>query len=135
MPDKQDIRLVYDRECPVCNFYRQQIDIAEGELSCINARDPGELIDELTAMGYDMDEGMVLQSGDELYFGSDAIHRLALLSSGKGIFNRIMSLVFRYPRVAAALYPLLAACRRLLLRLLGRSRINNLDTAGRNRIQ
>ena len=127
MTDKQDIELLYDRECPVCRFYSHRVDIADGELACVDAREPGPLRDDLTALGYDLDEGMVLRIGDDLYYGSDALNRLAQMSSGKGLFNRCMSLVFRSPRMARLLYPLLTRGRGLLLRLLGRGRIDNLS--------
>lgn len=127
MPPEQDIRLVYDRECPVCSFYSRKIDVAEGELSRVNAREHSELVDEISAAGYDLDEGMVLKVDDRMLFGSDAIHELALRSSGKGAFNRCTSGVFRHPRIARFVYPLLTACRRLLLRILGRSRINSVE--------
>lgn len=123
MPHEKDIRLVYDRECPVCSFYSRRVDLADGDLSRVNARDHCELTDEITAAGFDLDEGMVLKVDDQMFFGSDAIHELALLSSRKGFFNRIASWVFGRQRVASILYPLLTACRRLLLRLLGRSPI------------
>lgn len=127
MAGGNEVRLVYDRECPVCDFYCRRVDLAAGELVRVNAREPGDLMQEITATGYDVDEGMVLKVGDSLYYGSDAIHELALLSSRKGFCNRIMSWIFRYPRAAGVLYPPLVACRNLLLKLLGRSRINNLN--------
>ena len=130
MTDEQRIELVYDRECPVCNYYSQRIDIADGELERVDAREPGLLRDDLTALGHDLDEGMVLRIGDEIFYGSDALNRLAQISSGKGLFNRCMSLTFRSPRTARLLYPLLTRGRGLLLRLLGRSRIDNLGRTG-----
>ena len=69
---------------------------------------------------------MVLRVGDEMFYGDEALQQLARLSSRKGLFNRSMSFAFRSPRVARALYPLLTRGRGLLLRLLGRSRIDNL---------
>lgn len=126
MTDKQDIELLYDRQCPVCNYYSHRVDIADGELTRVDARAPGPLRDDLTAVGYDLDEGMVLRVGDDLYYGGDVLNRMARMSSGKGLFNRCMSLMFRSPRMAKLLYPLLARGRSLLLRVLGRSRIDNL---------
>ncbi len=130
MTEKQDIELLYDRECPICTFYSHRVDIADGKLDCVNARERSPLRNELTALGYDLDEGMVLRVGDELFYGSDALNRLAQMSSGKGLFNRCMSLTFRSPRTARLLYPLLTRGRSLLLRLLGRSRIDNLGRTG-----
>ena len=123
VPGKSDVRLVYDGDCPVCSLYSRNIDIADGELIRVDARERCELVDEIAAAGYDLDEGMILKDGSDFYYGSDALRELALRSSGNGVFNRIAAWVFRHPRVARIVYPLLTAGRRLLLRILGRSRI------------
>ena len=70
---------------------------------------------------------MVVKANDKIYYGSDAIHELALMSSKKGFINRVAWLTFRSPTLARVLYPMLKAVRNLLLKILGRSRINNLD--------
>ncbi len=76
---------------------------------------------------------MVLKIGDDLYHGSDAIHELALLSSKSGFFNRIAFAAFGWRPMARLLYPIMKSCRNLLLRMLGRSRINNLNRPGNER--
>ena len=124
MATERDAQLVYDGECPVCDFYSRSIDIANRELVRVNAREQCDLVDEIAAAGYDLDEGMILKDGSDFYYGSDALRELALRSSGNGVFNRLASSVFRHPRIASIVYPLLTACRRLLLRILGRSSIN-----------
>lgn len=135
MNDNEDIQLLYDRECPVCDFYCQRIDVSPsvGNLVRVNARESSPLMDEITNAGLDIDAGMVLKSGDTIYHGSDAIHQLALLSSKKGLLNRLASSLFRHRRIATLLYPLLAVCRNLLLKVLRRSRINNLGLTDNDR--
>jgi len=134
MPGKQ-VLLVYDRECPVCHNYCQAVRIrsAAGSLQIINARERSEIMQEITARGLDIDQGMVLKLDDQYYYGADAIHALALLSTRSGIFNRLNYLLFRSPRLARVLYPLLRSLRNLLLKLLGRRKINNLGRAGSDR--
>lgn len=128
MPDEVPIQLVYDRQCPVCEFYCQHIDIdaSAGTLVRIDARDPSDIMDEITALGLDIDEGMVVKIGDSIFYGDDAINALALKSSRTGFFNRLAFWTFRSRRRSQLLYPLLRACRNLLLKLLRRTRINNL---------
>lgn len=125
----REILLVYDRQCPVCDAYCRMARIREslGVLQLVNARDGGVLLDEITARGWDIDQGMVLKVGDELYYGADAIHALSLMSSRSGVFNRLTYWVFQSRGVARALYPVLRFFRNLLLKLLGRTKINNLD--------
>ena len=83
MGDDDQIDLVYDPQCPVCEFYCQRIDVSEssGKLSRIDARKDSPIMNEITTAGLDIDQGMVVKVGTELYYGSEAIHQLALLSS------------------------------------------------------
>ena len=130
-----DIFLVYDRQCPMCEYYCTLSRVREsaGRLVLVDARDGGPLMDEITAAGLDIDDGMVLKVGDRLYYGADAIHALSLLGTRSGVFNRVAFWTFRSRRVARVLYPALRAGRNLVLKLLGRTRINNLVRPGRDR--
>lgn len=93
----QEILLVYDKECPVCDAYCHMAHIREsvGELRLVNARDTSAVMNEITLKGLDIDQGMVLKVGIKLYYGSDAIHALSLMSSRSGIFNRVTYWIFR----------------------------------------
>ncbi len=126
--ENRRIQLVYDNECPACTYYARLARIREsvGELELIDARDDTDVRREITALGLDLDEGMVLRMDDTLYYGSDAIHMLSLLSTRSGFFNRLTFWMFRSKRLAGVLYPVLRAMRNLLLKTLGRTRINNL---------
>ena len=137
MSDERKVEVVYDRECPVCNFHARNLELDDrtNELHLVNARNDSALMREVSAAGLDIDEGMVVKTGDKLYFGSDAMHKLAALNTGRGFSNSVLRLLFRNERLAAALYPLLASLRRLLLRLLGRSKINNLGTGNNSNNQ
>jgi predicted DCC family thiol-disulfide oxidoreductase YuxK len=135
MSDTQDILLVYDKECPACNYYCNlaRIRASVGNLVLVNARDDGPVMREITTAGLDIDQGMALKVGDKLYYGSDAIHALSLMSTRSGIFNRLSYSLFRSEKVSAVLYPVLRACRNLLLKMLGKSKINNLGTLNNDR--
>ncbi len=128
-----DIEVIYDKQCPVCDYYCHAVDVAEGNLVRVDAREPGEAMDEITALGLDIDEGMVLRVDERIYYGADAIHELAKRSNKKGLMNRFASFVFRSRALSRFFYPILKAMRNLLLRILGRTRINNLDQPGRDR--
>ncbi len=135
MPNSDDIQLVNDKQSPLCDYYCRKIDVSDsaGRLVRVDAHEESEIMTEITARGLDIDEGMVLKIGDNLYHGSDAIHELALLSSKTGFFNRIAFAAFAWRPMARLLYPMMKSCRNLLLRMLGRSRINNLNRPGNER--
>ncbi len=126
---RPEILLVYDKECPACNAYCQIIRIREtvGDLKIIDAREKSEVLDEITARGLDIDQGMVLKMEGQLYYGSDAMHALALISSRSGLLNRINYWIFKSKSVSSWLYPVLRLFRNLLLKMLGKTKINNLD--------
>jgi predicted DCC family thiol-disulfide oxidoreductase YuxK len=127
--NRPEIVLVYDKECPACNAYSRLVRIREsvGVLTIINAREQNDVLDEITAHGLDIDQGMVLKMGDQLYVGSDAIHALALISSRSGVFNRLNYWIFKSKTLSSWIYPILLFFRNLLLKILGRTKINNLD--------
>ena len=120
--------LVYDWQCPACNLYCHLLRIrdAGGQFRLVNARDNPEVMKEITARGFDIDQGMVLKMNHQLYFGADAIHELALIASPSTVFNRFNFWIFRARLRAERLYPALRACHNFLLKLLRRTKINNL---------
>jgi predicted DCC family thiol-disulfide oxidoreductase YuxK len=126
-----DVWLVYDGLCPVCTFYCRYVRIraAVGTLHLVDAREPSALLDEITALGLDIDQGMVLKFKDAIYYGSDAAHMLTLLSSPSGLFNTINFCVFRTRLGASVVYPIGKTCRNVVLKLLGIRYIKNLNRA------
>ncbi|WP_045856729.1 DCC1-like thiol-disulfide oxidoreductase family protein [Teredinibacter purpureus] len=132
---REEILLVYDRECPACNAYCQVVNIRDsvGDLRIVDARENSEVMDEITSQGLDIDQGMVLKMGGQLYYGADAIHALALIGSRSGIFNRINYWMFKSKTVSSILYPMLRFFRNLLLKILGKTRINNMNSEGNDK--
>jgi predicted DCC family thiol-disulfide oxidoreductase YuxK len=135
MTDETDIFLIYDKECPACTYYCETVRIREsvGNLILIDAREPSPIMDEITAAGLDTDQGMVLIVGDRMYYGVDAIHALSIMGTRSGVFNRVAYWCFRSKAVSSVLYPILRAGRNLLLKILGRTKINNLNFENNDR--
>ena len=126
--DREEILLVYDKQCPVCDNYCRRVRIEEsvGDLTMIDARKSSAVLDEITALGLDIDQGMVLKLEGEIRHGADAIHALARISRRSGVFNRLNYWMFYSKRVSRILSPALRCCRNLLLKILGKTKINNL---------
>ena len=123
--NRPTISLVFDGECPVCFAYCRVLALREldGDLELVDARSDHPAVSQLKSEGIDLNEGMVLKLGDQTYHGADAIHRLSLISSRSGWFNRLNFLIFRHRRLSHILYPVLKSGRQMLLGLLGRSKI------------
>ena len=133
--DREEILLIYDKECPVCDNYCRLVRVEEsaGNLKLIDAREPSDVLAEISALGLDIDQGMVLKMDGQLYYGADAIHALALASSRSGFFNRLNYLIFYSSRVSRFVYPALRGGRNLLLKILGKTKINNLGRENNER--
>lgn len=104
-----------------------------GRLELVDAREDSPIMQEITAAGLDIDDGMVLKTGDQLYYGSDAIHALSLISSRSGLFNRLNYWMFKSRRASHVLYPMLRFGRAILLKLMRKTKINNLGIADNDR--
>ena len=135
MMTNREILLVYDEECPLCDAYCRVVRLREsvGELRIVNAREDSAVMQEITRQGLDIDQGMVLKLDGVLYYGSDAIHALSLMSSASGAANRINYWIFRSRSRSRFLYPLLRSGRNLLLKVLRKTKINNLKLIGNDR--
>ena len=148
----QKISVVYDGQCPVCHRYCEMAksnaeayaaDAADltgatgatdaPVLELLDAREDSELMQRISQLGMDIDEGMVVVIGDELHYGADAIHALANVETKRGVFGVVSRLMFARRRSARFLYPWLRRIRNLLLKLLRKQRINNLKLPGRDR--
>jgi predicted DCC family thiol-disulfide oxidoreductase YuxK len=128
-----EVALIYDAQCPVCTAYSCSVGVEQdtGGLRRIDARGNDPLVLEATRAGLDLDDGMVVVHRGKLYHGADALHLMARLAPAKGLRNRLNRLLFGSRTVARLSYPLLRSGRNTLLRLLGRKKIRNLDSGGR----
>lgn len=129
------IEIVFDKQCPACSKYCELVQSTANPetVSLIDARDKSDLMDEITRRGLDIDDGMVVSVEGELHYGAKAIHALAEMDKGRGLFNRANRFLFKNRRVAQILYPCMRSVRNLLLKLLGVGRINNLGVSGKDK--
>ncbi len=125
MKEAPQIVLVYDRGCPVCTAYCRALAIRQLDrnMQILNAREDHPVVREIKRLGLDLDEGFVLRIGSEYHHGAEAIHRLALLSTPSGVFNRVNYFIFRSQKLSRLLYPVLRLGRNLILAVMGRQRI------------
>ncbi|MGB1466471.1 MAG: thiol-disulfide oxidoreductase DCC family protein [Alcanivorax nanhaiticus] len=125
-PATTDTCLIYDGDCPACRHYASFVRLrdAAGTLRLINAREAPDWVQYLRQREMPLDEGMVLIYQGRYYHGVAALQQIARLSNGVGLRNRLSARLFRSPRIARSLYPLMRTLRHALLRLLGRKRID-----------
>lgn len=119
--------LLYDGDCPFCASYVRYVRLRDtaGPVTLADARQYPSLVLEANALGFDVDQGMVLKLDGRYYFGGDCIHTLALLTTKSGAFNRLNRALFKSRTLARFAYPLLRAGRNFALLLLGRKRLHS----------
>ena len=125
----EPVSVLYDGECPFCSAYFKMMRAraAAGDLVLINARDPSPLMEEVTALGHDLDEGIAVKINGQIYFGADALNILSLITTPSGVFNRLNFLFFRSGAFSQMIYPFLKGCRNTALWVKGAPLIRNLE--------
>ncbi len=121
------ITIVYDGECPFCSRYIGVLRLRDvaGPVRLIDARSGDAAAARFQQMGFDLNDGMVVEYAGRVHHGADGLHLLAMLSTASGTFNKLNATVFRSTAASKLLYPALRAGRNLTLRALGRSKIDS----------
>ena len=118
--------IAYDGDCPMCKRYVRWVKFKEltKAVRMVNLRElPKEVLATILTE-YDLDGGMLFILDGRLYYGDEAVHRLALLSSGSTLFNRMNRAIFSDERLSKMIYPWLVRGRLVLLKLLGKDTIH-----------
>ncbi|WP_416907958.1 MAG: DCC1-like thiol-disulfide oxidoreductase family protein [Polymorphobacter sp.] len=112
----------YDGDCPFCARYVAMVRLREaaGPVRLANLRDHPDARARFEALGLDLDEGMIVETGGRLYHGAEAVHVISLMSSRSGVLNRIAATLLGVEWLARLLYPLLRAGRNAALFFMGR---------------
>ena len=124
MLGKEIITIIYDGDCPVCNYYCKRIAIrdAGAELVLVDAREKHLLKSyETYIKGKDLNRGFVVMIGEEVFYSDKAMHALALAATSSGFFNRLNKWFFSSKGRARFWYPILVSLRLLLLKLMRRA--------------
>lgn len=117
--------IVYDGECPFCTQYVKLVRLrdAVGAAKPVNAREDHPVVRYVRSKGIDLNQEMALVMKGEVFSGPDCMHRLALLSTGSGFFNGLMSKMFASRGLTGFMYPVLRTGRNATLFLMGRKKI------------
>lgn len=128
---KDGVWFVYDGECPMCTNAAHALRIRQqcGSLHLINAREAANdgLVKEVTARGYDLDEGMVIYYADRFYHGKDALKFIAKHGSSQNAFTAFCKSLFWSDTISRITYPWMRGTRNWLLRNRKVGRIDNLN--------
>ena len=117
--------IVYDGDCPFCSRYTKMLRLREalGRVELVDARSAHPIVSFLRERHVNLDEGMAFVQNGQIAVGDECIHKIALLTTPSGIFNRVNAFVFRSATASRLLYPVLRFGRNTTLKLLGRRKI------------
>jgi predicted DCC family thiol-disulfide oxidoreductase YuxK len=125
--DESALTVIYDGQCIFCTSYVafMRLRDAVGQVRLIDARTNGVAAKVRDALQLDLDEGMLVLYGGRAYYGANAMHVLATLTSTSDRWNAAMAFIFRHQWLTDLIYPGLRFGRRLVLFLRGRTLINS----------
>lgn len=124
-PSYKEIEIIYDGECPVCSKYVTMTRLRKsvGNVTLTDARKDITRSEQMKNDGYNLDDGMIVIYEGNIYYGIEAVHMLALLSSSSGVFNRFNAFIFKNQKASKFIYPLLVILRKILLKILNKQKI------------
>lgn len=115
------VRVLYDGECPFCANYVAMARLRErvGEVELIDARARPDLVETHKAAGRPIDDGMIVETPDAVYFGGDAVWAINALLSKNPVLNALSGRA-----MLKFVYPALRFGRNSVLRVMGRKPID-----------
>jgi predicted DCC family thiol-disulfide oxidoreductase YuxK len=121
MADEPRCTVLYDGQCPACARYIAASGLAQrADVVLLDARVHPEIVAKHDAAGLAIDDGMIVTRDGAIHFGADATRAIAELGKPETLGARFLLWFVGRAPWARALYPALAAGRRVLLRALGR---------------
>ena len=124
--NEESALIIYDGDCIFCQNYVRYVRLREtvGKVEMLDARSNDPRLSTYWQRGYDLNEGMLFVYNGKAYYGSDAVHLLAGLSSPISWFNRLNRAIFSNRTASTVLYPLLKIGRCLTLFARGKTLIS-----------
>ena len=116
MTERRFFRVLYDGDCPFCRSYVTFARLREtvGEVELIDARQRTDLTLYYEGLGYLIDDGMIVDTGEEVYYKGDAVWAINSLASTNPVLR-----LMENRRYVKWVYPCLRAMRNGVNRLRG----------------
>ncbi len=113
--------LLYDGQCPFCSRYGRATGARlKDEIEAVDARRNPEVVSELRADGYDMNDGTVLLIDGLVLQGRDAVAALESMGGARSPAGRTVRALTKLPGFLRVVYPGVRIARLGVLRALGR---------------
>ena len=114
---------IYDGECPFCNHFAQLLELKSSlpEFEILDGRKNLALLSKLYKQGYDLNEGAILISNENIMHGADAINWICSeIKEPSDSLLEVLRIIFSSNKRTNFLFPILLWGRRLSLTLKGK---------------
>jgi predicted DCC family thiol-disulfide oxidoreductase YuxK len=113
------VTVVYDGDCPFCRYFvlYTKIKLQVGEVKLVNARDNQNIYDRYRLLGFDLNDGMIVEWGSQRFFGPDAMFALITIGSSRTIVVRVLLNMMKHPKGRVIVYSVLAQGRKSWLKI------------------
>ena len=114
---------IYDGECPFCNHFAQLLELRSNlpEFEVIDGRKNLAMLSKLHKQGYDLNNGAILISNQNILHGAEAINCVcSKIEEPSDKLLEILRIVFSSSKRTYFLFPFLVWGRRLSLTLKGK---------------
>ena len=115
---KKKIKIFYDGSCVFCNNYIQLVKLKEDfDVSLVNLRDNLEDAKIFFNRGINVDEGMIIEIEDKIYFGTNAMIFLSKYDKATNLSNFLINKIFKSNLFPDLIYSLFKLIRVFVLKL------------------
>jgi len=117
------IKIYYDGFCPFCASYVKLQRIRKNyEVELHDLRGESKKTKEFTSQGYNLNEGMLIETDEGIYAGSDAVYLMSILQNNS-LLGILWRSIFFNKTFTSLLYPVLVFFRNSTLIILRRPKI------------
>ena len=113
-----DLTFIYDGECPFCNQFAELLEVKSKlkNISILDGRKNPILINSLLEKGYDIDKGAILQIGEDIFHGAEAINKISSkITNPSSSLLKVLSNIFKSTKRTKLIFPFLIRARRFAL--------------------
>ncbi len=121
---------IYDGGCPFCKYFAELSELRSGipSLIIIDGRANSEIRGNLLSRGFNLKDGAILMIGDDIFYGSNAVHWLCSRMDPSDRLLALISKIFSVRSRSYNLYPFLLFARKVALSFKGLDVDPDLDT-------
>ncbi len=109
-----NIIIVYDGDCMMCRQFRAFVELKKKTtLTRYNMRTSPDIVDHYHTLGFDIDQGIIIDIDGVVYYGAEALTILdAIIILPYGLKKRLLRIV-QIPWMTRILYPILLLIRKI----------------------